>query len=79
MLELAHERLYWPEPSQIWHPSGSGPKVYAELASEKIGEKIKREFPDDARGLKVSVLAAKETLENPATMRENDLVIAGVD
>ena len=58
MLELAHERLYWPDPSQIWHPSGSGPKVYAELASEKIGEKIKREFPDDARGLEVSVLAA---------------------
>jgi type I restriction-modification system DNA methylase subunit len=58
MLELAHERLYWPEPSQIWEPSGSGPKVYAQLASEKIGEKIKREFPDDARGLEVSVLVA---------------------
>lgn len=58
MLELAHERLYWPEPSQIWEPSGSGPKVYAQLASEKIGEKIKREFLDDARGLEVSVLAA---------------------
>jgi hypothetical protein len=28
------------------------------LASEKIGEKIKREFPDDAGGLKVSVLTA---------------------
>lgn len=58
MLELAHQKLYWPEPSQIWNPSGSGPKVYAQLASEKIGEKIKREFPDDAGGLKVSVLAA---------------------
>lgn len=58
MLELAHERLYWPEPSQIWQPSGSGPKVYAQLASEKIGEKIEREFPDDAKGLEVSVLAA---------------------
>jgi type I restriction-modification system DNA methylase subunit len=58
MLKLAHERLYWPEPSQIWEPSGSGPKVYAQLASEKIGDKIKREFPDDARGLEVSVLAA---------------------
>ena len=58
ILELAHNRLYWPEPNQIWHPSGSGPKVYAQLASEKIGEKIKREFPDDARGLEVSVLAA---------------------
>ncbi len=58
MLELAHERLYWPEPDQIWKPIGSGPKVYAQLASKKIGEKIKREFPEDARGLEVSVLAA---------------------
>ncbi|MEP0748797.1 N-6 DNA methylase [Coleofasciculus sp. FACHB-501] len=57
MLELAHERLYWPEPDQIWEPSGSGPKVYAQLASEKIGEKIRREFPEDARGVEVSVLA----------------------
>ena len=58
MLELAHEKLYWPKPSQIWEPSGSGPKVYAQLASEKIGEKIKREFREEARGLTVSVLAA---------------------
>ncbi len=58
ILELAHENLYWPEPSQIWEPRGSGPKVYAQLASEKIGEKIKRKFPSDTKGLKVSVLAA---------------------
>lgn len=58
ILELAHETLYWPEPDQIWEPSGSGPKVYAQLASEKIGAKIRREFPDDAKGLKVSILAA---------------------
>ncbi|MBD2318366.1 HsdM family class I SAM-dependent methyltransferase [Phormidium tenue] len=58
MLELAHKKLYWPKPDQIWEPSGSGPKVYAQLAKEKIGEKIKREFPKDAKGVKVSVLAA---------------------
>jgi len=58
MLELAHKKLYWPKPDQIWTPSGSGPKVYAELAREKIGEKIKREFPKEAKGVKVSVLAA---------------------
>ncbi|NES23504.1 MAG: SAM-dependent DNA methyltransferase, partial [Symploca sp. SIO3E6] len=58
MLELAHERLYWPEPNQIWEPSGSGAQVYAQLAREKIGEKIQREFPEDARGVEVSVLAA---------------------
>ncbi|MFN5863201.1 MAG: hypothetical protein ACK451_14715 [Pseudanabaena sp.] len=58
MLELAHKKLYWPKPEQIWEPSGSGPKVYAQLAKDKIGEKIKREFPKDAKGVKVSVLAA---------------------
>ena len=58
MLELAHERLYWPEPSQIWHPSGSGPKVYSQLAKEKIGKKIERDFPEVASGVKVSILAA---------------------
>jgi type I restriction-modification system DNA methylase subunit len=60
MLELAHKKLYWPKPEQIWEPSGSGPKVYAQLAKEKIEEKIKRDkkkFPD-AKGVKVSVLAA---------------------
>lgn len=58
MLELVHERLYWPEPSQIWHPSGSGPNVYAQLAREKIGKKIERNFPDIASGVEVGVLAA---------------------
>lgn len=58
MLKLAHESLYWPEPDQIWEPSGSGPKVYAKLAREKIGEKLKREFREDVQGLKISVLAA---------------------
>ena len=60
MLELAHKKLYWPKPEQIWEPSGSGPKVYAQLAKEKIEEKVKRDkqkFPD-AKGVKVSVLAA---------------------
>ena len=60
MLELAHKKLYWPKPEQIWKPRGSGPKVYAQLAKEKIEEKIKRDkqkFPD-AKGVKVSVLAA---------------------
>lgn len=60
MLELAHKKLYWPKPEQIWEPSGSGPKVYAQLAKEKIEEKIKRDkqkFPD-AKSVKVSVLAA---------------------
>jgi type I restriction-modification system DNA methylase subunit len=71
MLELAHQKLYWPKPGQIWEPSGSGPKFYAQLASEKIGEKIRREFPDDARGVEVSVLTANpegEETESPIAL-----------
>lgn len=60
LLELAHEKLYWPHPNQIWEPSGAGPKVYARLANEKIGETIRREH-HDAKGVRVGVLAANPT------------------
>jgi type I restriction-modification system DNA methylase subunit len=56
-LELAHEQLYWPHPSQIWQPSGAGPSVYARLVEEKIGKTIRRE-QQDANGAKVGVLTA---------------------
>ncbi|MEM9219099.1 MAG: N-6 DNA methylase [Cyanobacteria bacterium P01_F01_bin.150] len=62
MLELVHERLHWPNPNQIWNPSGAGPGVYAKSVQEKIGENIKRafqdEFPDGSSNLKVGILAA---------------------
>lgn len=57
LLELACEKLYWPHPSQIWQPSGAGPKVYAKLTEEKIGKTIRREH-SDATGAKVGILAA---------------------
>lgn len=64
MLELTHEKLGWPEPSEVWNPSGAGPKVYAGLAKKKIGEKIKREFPEETEGIKVGVLAANPKGDN---------------
>jgi len=60
ILELAHEKLYWPSPEQIWQPSGSGARVYAELVSEKIGQKLRRER-QDAQGVKVGILTANPT------------------
>lgn len=57
LLELAHEKLYWPSPSQILQPTGAGPSVYARLAEEKIGKTIQRDCQDGA-GLRVGVLAA---------------------
>lgn len=64
MLELTHEKLGWPESGEIWNPSGAGPKVYAGLAKKKIGEKIKREFPEETEGIKVGVLAANPRGDN---------------
>ncbi|MGK7878812.1 MAG: class I SAM-dependent DNA methyltransferase [Crocosphaera sp.] len=57
LLELTHQKLYWPPPEQIWQPSGAGPRVYARLADEKIGNKIRRELTE-AKGAKVGILAA---------------------
>lgn len=58
LLELAHEKLYWPHPEQIWTPKGSGPRVYAELVQKKIGKAIAREFSEDAGDAKFGILAA---------------------
>jgi hypothetical protein len=57
LLEIAHNNLYWPSPDQIWEPSGAGAKFYAELASKKIGQNLRREC-SDADGVKVGILAA---------------------
>lgn len=57
LLELAHQSLYWPSPDQIWEPRGAGAKFYAELASKKIGQNLRRECPD-ANGVHVGILAA---------------------
>ncbi|MEP1079277.1 N-6 DNA methylase [Leptolyngbya sp. PL-A3] len=57
LLEIAHENLYWPSPNQIWKPSGAGAKFYAELASKKIGQNLRRTC-SDADGVKVGILAA---------------------
>ena len=57
LLELAHEKLYWPSPRQILQPTGAGPSVYARLAGEKIGRTIERDCQDGA-GIRVGVLAA---------------------
>lgn len=57
LLEIAHDNLYWPSPDQIWEPSGAGAKFYAELASKKIGQNLRREC-SDADGVKIGILAA---------------------
>ncbi|MBD3561111.1 hypothetical protein H6S82_19970, partial [Planktothrix sp. FACHB-1355] len=55
LLELAHEKLYWPSPEQVMEPTGAGPSIYARLAREKLGRTIRN--LSDSAGVEVGVLA----------------------
>jgi N-6 DNA Methylase len=56
-IEVAHQLLAWPSREQILAPNGSGSKVFAQLAKEKLGQAIGRR-PDGA-GVNVGVLTAE--------------------
>lgn len=56
LLELAHEKLHWPTPTQILEPLGAGPSIYARMAREKLGRTISK-LPD-GHGVQIGVLAA---------------------
>ncbi|MBN3872804.1 class I SAM-dependent DNA methyltransferase [Nostoc sp. JL33] len=56
LLELAHEKLHWPTPTQILEPIGAGPSIYARMAREKLGRTISK-LPD-GHGVQIGVLAA---------------------
>jgi len=45
LLDRAHDWLGWPDPKQVFEPEGAGAKVYADFAKQKIGEALKRAFP----------------------------------
>lgn len=70
LLEIAHERLFWPKPEQILSPAGVGPRMYAQLAQEKLGKTIARDCQDGA-GVKVGVL----TIHPESTATEAPLAI----
>jgi hypothetical protein len=56
LLDKIHEQLGWPSRQDIFTPKGAGPRVYAQLATEKLGRSISRMT---GRGsLKVGVLSA---------------------
>ncbi|HXD00380.1 MAG TPA: N-6 DNA methylase [Verrucomicrobiae bacterium] len=46
LLDDAHASLGWPHPEQVFNPDGSGASVYATFAKQKIGEALRRRFPD---------------------------------
>lgn len=45
LLDKAHEWLGWPQPSQIFSPTGAGARVYADFAKRKIENSLKRQYP----------------------------------
>ena len=55
LLEITHEKLYWPSPDQVLTPTGIGPSIYAQLAQEKLGKTIERECQDGV-GVRVGIL-----------------------
>ncbi|UCE60404.1 MAG: N-6 DNA methylase [Phycisphaerales bacterium] len=56
ILERTHQRLGWPSPEEILNPAGSGPKVYARLADEKLGRSLRRLLGRGA-GVHIGILA----------------------
>src|SRR5687768_2160996 len=56
LLDDAHQKLGWPEPSAVLRPTGAGPSVYAQLVQAKLGRTLKRR--GDVDGLEVGILAA---------------------
>lgn len=57
LLKIAHEKLYWPKPGQVLTPTGVGPRIYAQLAQEKLGKTIDRDC-QDGTGVQVGILTA---------------------
>ncbi|MBM3242455.1 SAM-dependent DNA methyltransferase [Candidatus Poribacteria bacterium] len=55
LLEITHEKLYWPRPDQVLTPTGVGPGIYVQLAQEKLGKAIERDCQDGA-GVSVGIL-----------------------
>src|SRR5882762_10423761 len=42
LLDQASDKLGWPERRKILNPTGSGPRVFCELAQEKLGRQLSR-------------------------------------
>lgn len=56
LLDAACENLGWPSRDQIFQPKGAGPSVVAGLAERKLGESLRRMWPN--LDLRIGVLTA---------------------
>jgi N-6 DNA Methylase len=63
-LKWAHDFLGWPTQEEVLNPKGTGARLYAHLASEKLGRSIARRL--DGEGVRVGILATNpESTEPP--------------
>src|SRR5260221_6604903 len=60
-LDLTHEKLGWPSPSEVRNPSGDGARIFADLAQAKIQAALAARA--DSSALKVGVLARNSYAE----------------
>lgn len=56
LIEEAHNILHWPAPTKILEPSGAGPRIFSQLAKNKLERSIGRLA--DGEGVVVGVLSA---------------------
>lgn len=67
LLDQAHEQLSWPSPNEVLSPEGEGARLYARLASEKLGKALS--LRSDGQGVEIGVLAADpEATEAPLAL-----------
>ncbi len=62
----AQKYLFWPDPEEILRPSGSGPKIFAKLAKEKLERNISR--LSDGKGMRTGIISSnpsKDSTESP--------------
>ena len=64
-LDRAHENLGWPSRDEVLSPTGTGAKLTAERATEKLGRAISR-MPN-GQGVRIGILAAAPDSTEPPT------------
>src|SRR6266478_4569486 len=78
-LDLTHNKLGWPSPREVRHPSGEGARIFAELAHAKIENALAAR--PGAPALKIGVLArnshARETESSLAIVAEFEKKASG--
>jgi hypothetical protein len=61
-LNTLHQKLGWPKPSEVWNPTGTGPRIFASLADRKIGDALRRH--SGRKDIRLGILSADSSTES---------------